>query len=541
MSGYEDFDVRVKPDATKPDAQNSDPRTLAKLQDDSRVDQAGKLLNWGTNNLNRFDVSGDDRINLGEIDLGLRTTGNKQDREMLSLMEEQFPALKGRRDAISVKDLQRNFENEVKQAQENEMARQQQAMIEQQQAHARGMMKPLFATPDGNPDGSLFRVLDTMRDRKPDGEISKRDLEKYMDEYNRRARYGDTNSGQFNEKSRQVVQGLLDNWNSPEVKNLRGSWTTSDDRQVTNSSISMESLAQAGGMGQEQLFGRFVDTKMAPRKEAPTVRSEMVQEVTPPKHFSKAVADPRIEDKMARDAESERITSAADLSGWGRNNLNRYDITGDDAINRGETDLGIRTTKDKESFHKLNQIQTEFDTLSSNGKVVRQKDLDRNVRDAQTAFETNEAGRQARRTDDLTTAHSRDIMAPMFETASGHPNDSLFNVLDGIKGDIDGEVSKKDLKRYVEEYDWRSRNGDVGSGQFTPQNRAYVQDLITNWDSQDVRRLRGTYTVQDNYGPRSTIHGTREIANSTISLESLRQAARANELYTMYVKPEQQK
>jgi hypothetical protein len=114
-------------------------------------------------------------------------------------------------------------------------------------------------------------------------------------------------------------------------------------------------------------------------------------------------------------------------------------------------------------------------------------------------------------------------------------------VLDGIKGDIDGEVSKRDLKRYVEEYDWRSRNGDVGSGHFTPQNRAYVQDLINNWDSQDVRRLRGTYTVQDNYGPRGTIRNTREIANGTISMESLRQAARANELYTMYVKPEQQK
>lgn len=541
MSGYEDFDVRVKPDASKPDAQNSDPRTLARLQDDARVDQAGKLLNWGTNNLNRFDVSGDDRVNLGEIDLGLRTSGSKQDREMLTLMEEQFPHLKGRKDAISVKDLQRNFESEVKQAQENEMARQQQEMLEKQQAHARGMMKPLFATPDGNPDGSLFRVLDTMRDRKPDGEISKRDLEKYMDEYDRRARYGDVNSGQFNDKSRQVVQNLLENWNSPEVKNLRGHWTTSDDREVTNSTISMESLAQAGGVGQEQLFGRFVDAKMAPRKEAPTVRSEMVLEVTPPKHFSKAVADPRLEDKMARDAEAERISSAADLSGWGRNNLKRYDITGDDAVNRGETDLGIRTTRDKDSFHKLHQIQDEFDTLSGNGKVVNQKDLDRNVRNAQSTFETNEAGRQARLTQDLATAHSRDIMAPMFETASGHPNDSLFNVLDGIRGDIDGEVSKKDLKRYVEEYDWRSRNGDVGSGQFTPQNRAYIQDLINNWDSQDVRRLRGTYTVQDNYGPRGTIRSTREVANSTISMESLRQAAKANELYTMYVKPEQQK
>ncbi|MBX3137242.1 hypothetical protein KF707_13450, partial [Candidatus Obscuribacterales bacterium] len=144
MSGYEDFDVRVKPDASKPDAQNSDPRTLARLQDDARVDQAGKLLNWGTNNLNRFDVSGDDRVNLGEIDLGLRTSGSKQDREMLTLMEEQFPHLKGRKDAISVKDLQRNFESEVKQAQENEMASRQQEMVEKQQAHARGMMKPLF-------------------------------------------------------------------------------------------------------------------------------------------------------------------------------------------------------------------------------------------------------------------------------------------------------------------------------------------------------------------------------------------------------------
>lgn len=542
MSAYDDFDVKVSADVNKADGPNSDPRTLARLQDDARVDQAGKLLDWGKNNLNRFDVTGDDRVNLGEIDLGLRTNKNAKDIEMLNLMADQFPHLKGRKDAISVKDLQKHFENEVKTAQENEMARRQQALLEQQQSNAREMMKPLLATPDGNPDGSLFRVLDTMRNRKPDNEISKRDLEKYMDEYDRRSRTGDIGSGQFTPESRNVVQNLLNNWNSPEVKNLRGSWTTSDNRQVTNSSITAESLAKAGGIASnESVFGKFVDATMAPRKEAPTVRSEMVLEVTPPKNFSKAVSDPRLEDKMAREADSEKVASAADLQQWGSNNLRRYDVTGDNGLNRGETDLGIRTTNNKESFHKLNQIQTEFDTLSSNGKVVRQKDLDRNVRSATQSFDANEAARRARYAEDLAAAHSRDIIAPMMTTQSGHPNDSLFKVLDGIRDDVDDKISKKDLKRYVEEYDWRSRHGDVGYGHYTPQNRAYIQNVLENWDSSEVRRLRGTYTVQDNHGPRNTGRGTREVANSTISAESLRAAARTNELFAMYVKPEQQK
>jgi hypothetical protein len=541
MSGYDDLGVTVKStDAAKSDGPNTDPRTLARLQDDARVDQAGKLLDWGKNNLNRFDVTGDDRVNLGEIDLGLRTNKNARDLDMLNQMADHFPELKGRKDAISVKDLQKHYENEVKQAQENEMARRQQAMLEQQQANARDMMKPLLATPDGNPDGSLFRVLDTIRDRKPDNEISKRDLEKYVDEYARRSRTGDIGSGQFTPESRQVVQNLLDNWNSPEVKNLRGSWTTSDNRQVTNSSITAESLAQAGGMSQnESVFGRFVDAKLAPRKEAPVVRSEMVAEITPPTHLKKFEADPRLQDQIERESEAERIESAQGLRNWGANNLGRYDITGDNAVNRGETDLGIRTTRNKESFHRLNQLQSEFDVISSNGKVVRQRDLDKHVVNAQTSFEANEAARQARIAAERAAAQSRDVLAPMMSTDSGHPNDSLFKVLDGIRGDVDDKIGKKDLKRFVEEYDWRSRNGDVGSGHYTPHNRAYVQNLLDNWDSQDVRRLRGTYTVQDNYGPRNSGRGTREVANSSISAESLRKAASASDLYAMYVKPEQ--
>ena len=124
-------------------------------------------------------------------------------------------------------------------------------------------------------------------------------------------------------------------------------------------------------------------------------------------------------------------------------------------------------------------------------------------------------------------------------TNTGHPNESLYKVLDGIRGDVDDEFGKKDLKRYTEEYDWRARNGDVG-GHFTPQNRAYVQHLMDNWDSPDVVRLRGTYTAQDNnsrgyYGDQNT----RQVANSTISGKSLRAAAGLSsqgDLYTLYRK-----
>jgi len=539
MSGNSEFDVRST-DAAKSDGPNQDPRTLARLQDDARVDDASQLLSWGKHNLGRYDVSGDNRLSLGELDLGLRTTGNADDIEMLSKMEEQFGSLKGRRDAISVGDLQKNLENQQKLAEQNELARQQQARMEQLQAGSRDLMKPLLQTNDGNPDGSLFRVLDTMRDRKPDNEISKRDLQKFMDEYSRRSRTGDTGTGQFTPQSRDYVENLLNNWDSPEVKRLRGTWRDSQNYERTNSSITAESLAEAGALSTRQtVFTPFVNAELAPRKEAPTVRAEMAREITPPTNMRKFERDPRIDDQLARDAEAERIQDAKGLQSWGKNNLGRYDITGDKALNYGEVDHGIRTTQNFDSYSRLNQIQEEFPTLQS-GNKVRQRDLDRHVTRAQQTFESNEVVRQTRFVSDRNIAGSRDLMAPMMETPTGHPNDSLFKVLDGIRGDVDDKIGKKDLKRFTEEYDWRSRNGDVGSGHYTPQNRAYVQQILDNWDSTEVRRLRGTYTVQDNFG-RSGGNRTREVANGSISAKSLNAAVgtgHLNDAYALYVKPE---
>lgn len=532
MSGNADFDVNPKESAGSKTPQ--DPRTLARLQDDARVDEAGKLLDWGKNNLGRFDITGDDRVNRGEIDTAIRTSGNAEDINMLSLMQSKFPELKGRRDAISVGDLEKFYNNEVKVADQHEAARRQQEMMEQLQAGSRDLMNPLLQTPDGDPNGSLFRVLDTMRDRKPDNEISKRDLQRYMDDYSRRVRTGDVGSGQFNPETRQYVQDLLQNWDSPEVKRLRGTWKDVDDREHTNGSITAKSLAEAGGLSGNTVFEPFVNASLQPRREAPTVRSEMAQEITPPVNMKKFEADPRIADQQARDAEAKRIADAKGLSDWGRNNLNRYDITGDNAVNRGEVDLGRRTTREPESHARLVQMENEFPTLSHRGKI-HQKNLDKHVQNVQSEFETNEAARQQRLIQERNAAQARDLIAPMFETPNGHPNNSLFKVLDGVRGDVDDKVGEKDLKKFAEEYDWRSRHGDVGSGHYTPQNRAYVQNLLDNWNSPEVVRLRGTWTAHDDYG-RGATHRTREIPNKYITAESLRKAANMDDLFALYVK-----
>lgn len=536
MSGNADFDATINDSPSTNTHQ--DPRTLARLQDDARVDEAGKLLNWGRNNLGRFDISGDDRVNLGEIDMGIRTSGSDEDTRMLALMESKFPQLKGRRDAISVGDLERHYGNEVKSADRNEAARRQQELNEQRQADSRDLMTPLLQTPDGNPNGSLFRVLDTMRDRKPDNEISKRDLQKYVDDYQRRVRTGDTGSGQFTPESRQFVELLLNNWDKPEVKRLRGTWKDVDGREHANTTITAESLSKAGGLSSNQtVFASFVNPSMEPRREAPTVRAEMAKEITPPVNMRKFEQDPRLADQLARDAEAKRIADAKGLSEWGRNNLNRYDITGDKAVNRGEVDLGRRTTREPESSARLAQLESEFPNLASRGKV-NQKGLDRHVQNTQSAFDASESARQARLVQDRNAAASRDLIAPLFETGNGHPNNSLFKVLDGIRGDVDNKVGEKDLKKFVEEYDWRSRNGDVGSGHYTPQNRAYVQSLLDNWKSADVVRLRGTWTAQDNHG-RGQFGRTREIPNKYITGESVRKAAmtvQVEDLYAMYEK-----
>ncbi|MDZ4838096.1 MAG: hypothetical protein SGJ27_30305 [Candidatus Melainabacteria bacterium] len=537
MSGYEDFDVTTKESAGSKTPQ--DPKALARLQDDARVEEAGKLLDWSKNNIGRFDVSGDNRVNRGEIDMGIRTSGSAEDINMLALMENKFPQLKGRRDAISVGDLEKFYGNEVKSAEKNEEVRRQQELNEIRQANSRDLMSPMLATPYGNPNGSLFRVLDTMRDRKPDDEISKRDLQKYMDDYSRRVRTGDTNSGQFNPQTRDYVENLLNNWDRSDVKRLRGTWKDVDDREHTNSSITADSLRKAGGLSNNQtVFSPFVNPTLEARREAPTVRAEMAKELTPPVHMKQFEADPRLTDKTARDAEAKRIADAKGLSDWGRNNLPRYDITGDKAVNRGEVDLGIRTTKEPESLSRLSQLESEFPGLAQRGKV-NQKHLDRNVQNVQSVFESNESARQQRIVQDRNIAQTRDIVAPLFQTENGHPNNSLFKVLDGVRGDVDNKVGQKDLKKFVEEYDWRSRHGDVGNGHYTPQNRAYVQNLLDNWNGAEVVRMRGTWTAHENHGPRNSSGRTREIPNKYITGESLSKAAATpsmEDLYSIYMK-----
>lgn len=520
----------------------NDPRTVAKLQDDSRVDDAAKLLSWGNNNLRRFDVTGDNKVNLGEATLGINTSGNDADKKMLAELSEFFTA-GGRnpKDGISLKDLQRNLENQQRMALENEQARQRQAMLEAQQAGNRNLMTPMLATADGDPSGSLFRVLDTVRSRKPDDEISKRDLEKFLDEFDRRARTDDVNSGQFTEKNRQYVQNLRDNWDSPQVRQLRGTWLDSDRREHANGSITAKSLREAGGLAPNvDTFAAFVSPDAQPLKQAPVVTAEMARDSIPMKHVKIVQETPRIEDQKAREADLSRMNSAKDLHAWGKGNLNRYDIGGDNKVNYGEVDLGIRTTKEPVSQEKLGEIQNNFGFLNKHGKVGV-KDLMRNYDTQTAAFQSNEASRQARFEAEQKQAEAKDLITPLFTTTNGHPNGSLFKVLDGVRGDVDDKVNKKDLKRFVDEYDWRSRHGDVGTGHYTPENRAYVQHLVDHWDSPEVVRLRGTYTVQDNNSGRGS-QRTREIANGSISGKSLQTATGVGntmDLYALYLNQKQ--
>ncbi len=500
----------------------------------ANIEQAGRLLSWANNNLGRFDLNGDKKINLGEIDLGLRTSSNPVDRQMLGYLSDHFYDFKRNpNDGISVKDLQKNLQRQSDIAQQNEIARQQLAARQGQEAGSRDFMSPLLRTADGDPNGSLFRVLDTIRNHRPDDEISKRDLERYLSEYDRRTRTGDTNSGQFTPENRQYVQNLRDNWDSPEVRRLRGTWLDSNNEEHANGSITAKSLRAAGGLG-DDIFGSFISTDAPAKKVAAPVTADMVNNLIPHSNEDRFNNTPRTQDDAARAADSQRVTGARDLFSWAQNNLGRYDIDGDKALNLGEVDLGVRTTKDETSSRMLKQMEDGFPQLSHHGKISN-RDLEHNWRNQQSIADSNETWRQQRAGQEHDQAASRDLMSPLFSTPDGHPNNSLFKVLDGERGHPHDRIGKKELKHYLDEYDWRSRNGDVGSGHYRPQDRAYVQFLYDNWDTPDVVRLRGTYSVRDNHD-RDHV---RQIANSTITIDSLKSAGGYGDVYDLYLSNKQ--
>jgi hypothetical protein len=145
-------------------------------------------------------------------------------------------------------------------------------------------MRPLLATDDGNPDRSLFRVLDNVTGGSKDGDVSQHDLNSFVDQYDRAAfNGGDINQGVWTKANRDFAQHLAQNWDTPEVVALRGMYTEQNEHgssQGTNQYMTERSLVAASGYNSGSSLYQAFET---PRAQAP----QTLKEVTPAPHTVK--------------------------------------------------------------------------------------------------------------------------------------------------------------------------------------------------------------------------------------------------------------
>lgn len=643
----------------------------ARMRDEANVEMAKQVFEWSKDNLARYDVDGNKRVNFAELDLGKRGADNNNDASALDYLEQHYNEIqkhsqnrflffKGK-GGLSTDGIGEYLQDLEEQRAENEKTLAATVHERALQAGSRDIVGKMMSS-DGNPNNSLFRVIDSL-DGDIDHEITKKDLNRYLDEYQKRARYGDIDSGFFTPETRRYVEHLRDTWDSPEMIRLRGTYTTrehdGEQREVPNRTISEESLAKAIGVAKDgNVFAPFskapsqaavveitplpappaIEVKPLPpvealkdkapaviadrpvakpagqEKQTATVKHEpTAAKHTPTKHeptvakLSPALAShepaaarpepakslanvsehPKLHKNQAEAAapavaakppaeaavveqapiegpaiaparspwkepsdvtayvtsriqesyfkaeqyftqvnsqakakDNEAVEKARGLNEWGKDNLRRFDTSGDNRLNYGEIDLGIRTSRGNDQS-ALSDIQNDYEQIKVQNTgifgdrpdAVSQKDLQVNFQKKQEQALNNEQARMESAERRRQLEERTELASGLLASPDGNPNHTLFRVIDGLDNDIDNEISKRDLRRYMEAYENRSRYGDVGHGYFSQPEREYVEYLNNNWDSPQVKGLRGTYTDNDK----------RTQTYNSISLERLKQ------------------
>ncbi len=205
---------------------------------------------WVNHNTGRFDQTGDGKLDQGEINTAIGRAADPLEREMLMSVRDQYQTIRnagGDNGGALAHDDFNQYEGQI-QAQ-----RAQAGALALQQQHSRYLMQPMLATDDGNPDKSLFRVLDNITGGAKDGDVSKKDLKSFVEQYDRAAMNGgDVNQGVWTRANRDYAQHLAQNWDTPEVKTLRTALEYDDDgnlKMETGSYITERSLLTASGYG----------------------------------------------------------------------------------------------------------------------------------------------------------------------------------------------------------------------------------------------------------------------------------------------------
>ena len=189
---------------------NSPPTETTEEVDDkpkTKEEQIEEAVDWAKDNFDRIDLTKDGLLSKWELDLPQLTgQASEHDLEMLKILSDNKDEIKfahidkfgkglEKKDGITMKDLnviEKHFDK--------------QDVFENAEAESREIAENLLQG-----DKPLFDFLDRASNGKLDGKIGKRDLERYMNDYNYLKQYG-VDSGPYSQENVDTVKRLLDTW-----------------------------------------------------------------------------------------------------------------------------------------------------------------------------------------------------------------------------------------------------------------------------------------------------------------------------------------
>lgn len=242
-----------------------------KLQANNVLDD--HMLRWSRDNMGRFDTSGDKKVDRYEMDPRNPTAVNGFERAMMERLQSTYASLQrsseiqpliGKNDdddPFSQKDFKKLIAAREKPLTEERENNQQSELAARKQAQQESVTAALLSNKGGDRDTSLAAVLDTQKGRNPDGEISRGDIKKFIENYPQGSKRGDFG---FTPENLKAAQLLNSQWNDDLGKSLRGQYERNNGNghggspdMVTYDRIDLKRLAEMRGQTEDQMFAQY--------------------------------------------------------------------------------------------------------------------------------------------------------------------------------------------------------------------------------------------------------------------------------------------
>lgn len=251
----------------------------ANLEKTGHADET--MVRWMRDNMNRFDTSGNREVDRQETNPRNPTAVSGFEKAMLTRFQAKYESLnnsdalntifRSSDDSFSKRDFDKviaAYEKPVTEGRENA---QRQELAQRQLDQKNNVISSLMKN-DGNPQNSLAAVLDIQRGVNPDGEISRRDIRKFVDNFEQGKARGDFGYTQANLDAAKLLDSQ---WNAPLGVSLRGQYERNNggghggsQDMVTHDRIDLKRMAELQGTTLDQLYAANVSKDARPVRQA---------------------------------------------------------------------------------------------------------------------------------------------------------------------------------------------------------------------------------------------------------------------------------